>query len=85
MLDMGFEPQIRNILNVVRPERQTLMFSATWPKEVAALSKNFMKDPVTITVGSAELQANPDVTQHVVACAPSDRLAMIDARSPRLV
>src|SRR6185369_12868552 len=34
MLDMGFEPQIRAILSQIRPDRQTLMWSATWPKEV---------------------------------------------------
>ena len=34
MLDMGFEPQVRGILENVREERQTAMFSATWPKEV---------------------------------------------------
>lgn len=34
MLDMGFEPQIRKILEQIRPDRQTLMWSATWPKEV---------------------------------------------------
>ena len=34
MLDMGFEPQIRKIVDQIRPDRQTLMWSATWPKEV---------------------------------------------------
>lgn len=34
MLDMGFEPQIRKIVELIRPDRQTLMWSATWPKEV---------------------------------------------------
>ena len=34
MLDMGFEPQIRKIVEQIRPDRQTLMWSATWPKEV---------------------------------------------------
>ena len=34
MLDMGFEPQIRKIIDQIRPDRQMLMWSATWPKEV---------------------------------------------------
>ena len=34
MLDMGFEPQIRKIVDQIKPDRQTLMWSATWPKEV---------------------------------------------------
>lgn len=38
MLDMGFEPQIRKIVGQIRPDRQTLMFSATWPKEVQRLA-----------------------------------------------
>lgn len=35
MLDMGFEPQIRKIIEQIRPDRQVLMWSATWPKEVS--------------------------------------------------
>ena len=34
MLDMGFEPQIRKIMDLIRPDRHTLMWSATWPKDV---------------------------------------------------
>lgn len=34
MLDMGFEPQIRKIIDLIRPDKHTLMWSATWPKEV---------------------------------------------------
>ena len=37
MLDMGFEPQIRKIVDLIRPDRQTLMWSATWPKEVKGI------------------------------------------------
>ena len=37
MLDMGFEPQIRKIVDLIRPDRQTLMWSATWPKEVQGM------------------------------------------------
>ena len=45
MLDMGFEPQIRTILSQVRPDRQTCMWSATWPKEVQALARDFQTNP----------------------------------------
>lgn len=44
MLDMGFEPQIRSIVSQIRPDRQTLMWSATWPKEVQGLARDFLKD-----------------------------------------
>jgi ATP-dependent RNA helicase DDX5/DBP2 len=51
MLDMGFEPQIRKIVGQIRPDRQTLMFSATWPKDVQKLASvswtSAFRDPFT--------------------------------------
>uniref|UniRef100_A0A8B9HKD4 RNA helicase n=1 Tax=Astyanax mexicanus TaxID=7994 RepID=A0A8B9HKD4_ASTMX len=44
MLDMGFEPQIRKIVDQIRPDRQTLMWSATWPKEVRQLAEDFLRE-----------------------------------------
>jgi ATP-dependent RNA helicase DDX5/DBP2 len=44
MLDMGFEPQIKKIVNQIRPDRQTLMWSATWPKDVQTISRDFLTD-----------------------------------------
>eukprot|EP01027_Heterolobosea_sp_BB2_P012094 GEZU01017545.1.p1 GENE.GEZU01017545.1~~GEZU01017545.1.p1 ORF type:complete len:485 (+),score=105.94 GEZU01017545.1:37-1491(+) len=66
MLDMGFEPQIRKILTSIRPDRQTLMWSATWPKEIRNLAYEFLQDPVKITVGSEELSANARVKQNIL-------------------
>lgn len=65
MLDMGFEPQMRKILSQVRPDRQTLLWSATWPKDgqVQRLTHEFLSDPIRVTVGSEELSANKDVKQ----------------------
>jgi len=40
---MGFERYIRKILNQVRPDRQILMFTATWPPEVQELAKSYLK------------------------------------------
>ena len=40
---MGFEPQIRKIVTQIRPDRQTLMWSATWPKEVSVVAKDFLQ------------------------------------------
>ncbi|VDM36855.1 unnamed protein product [Toxocara canis] len=65
MLDMGFEPQIRKIVTQIRPDRQTLMFSATWPKEVRALASDFQTDHAFLNVGSLELAANHNITQVV--------------------
>jgi ATP-dependent RNA helicase DDX5/DBP2 len=66
MLDMGFEPQIRKVVSQIRPDRQTLLWSATWPKEVQALARDFLHDPIQVNVGSLKLSANPNVTQNVV-------------------
>lgn len=64
MLDMGFEPQIRKVVSQIRPDRQTLLWSATWPKEIQRLAADFCKqDPVKVTIGSEELTTNPRVTQ----------------------
>lgn len=65
MLDMGFEPQIRKIVDQIRPDRQTLMWSATWPKEVQALTRDYLNDPIQVTVGSLELAASHTITQLV--------------------
>lgn len=65
MLDMGFEPQIRKIVSQIRPDRQTLMFSATWPKEIRQLASDFQKDAVFLNVGSMELSANHNIQQNV--------------------
>ncbi|TKR89185.1 hypothetical protein L596_013325 [Steinernema carpocapsae] len=73
MLDMGFEPQMRRILGQVRPDRQTMMFSATWPKEVRALARDFQKDAIFLNVGSMELSANHNITQKVLVLEEQDK------------
>lgn len=55
---MGFEPQIRKIIEQIRPDRQVLMWSATWPKEVKNLAEEFLNDYVQINIGSMNLSAN---------------------------
>jgi ATP-dependent RNA helicase DDX5/DBP2 len=73
MLDMGFEPQIRKIVAQIRPDRQTLMWSATWPREVQQLAREFLKDPVQINIGSMELSVNHNVTQVVEVCQEQEK------------
>ncbi|KAM4583774.1 putative ATP-dependent RNA helicase DDX5 [Odontesthes bonariensis] len=68
MLDMGFEPQIRKIVEQIRPDRQTLMWSATWPKEVRQLAEDFLKDYVQINIGALQLSANHNILQIVDVC-----------------
>jgi superfamily II DNA/RNA helicase len=54
MLDMGFLPDIRQIVDAMPRERQTLFFSATITPEIEALTKTFLNDPVMISVRTAE-------------------------------
>ena len=63
MLDMGFEPQIRKIIGQIRPDRQTCMWSATWPKEVRQLASDFLNDYIQVNVGSLDLSANHRIHQ----------------------
>jgi len=66
MLDMGFEPQLRRVVSQIRPERQTLMWSATWPREIRHLVRDFCQEqPLKATIGSMESRANPAITQEV--------------------
>lgn len=74
MLDMGFEPQVRAILDQIRPDRQTLMWSATWPKKVQDLANTFLRNPVRIRIGSDELAANPNVKQEFIFSSWNERL-----------
>merc|ERR1719245_215450 len=68
MLDMGFEPQIRKIVEQIRPDRQVLMWSATWPKEVRRLAEDFLTDYTHINIGATQLHANHNILQIVDVC-----------------
>ncbi len=57
MLDMGFAPQINQILEALPEERQTLLFSATLPMDVAELARASVKDPVRVTIGRSAAPA----------------------------
>lgn len=65
MLDKGFEHDITAIIShtMQRSDRQTMMFSATWPEAVRRLASAFLRDPVRVTVGSDDLTANSRVEQ----------------------
>lgn len=51
MLDMGFEPQISKISANIRPDRQTSMFSATFPKKMQTLAEGYLRNPIELIVG----------------------------------
>ncbi|KAL5160278.1 DEAD-box ATP-dependent RNA helicase 20 [Glycine soja] len=65
MLDMGFDPQLRKIVSQIRPDRQTLYWSATWPKEVEQLARKFLYNPYKVIIGSSDLKANHAIRQYV--------------------
>jgi superfamily II DNA/RNA helicase len=51
-----------------QPDRQTLMWSATWPKEVRVLAEEFLKDYIQVNVGSLQLAANHNILQIIDVC-----------------
>ncbi|KAL7151067.1 hypothetical protein ABFS83_04G006500 [Erythranthe nasuta] len=85
MFDLGFEPQIRSIVGQIRPDRQTLLFSATMPGKVEKLAREILSDPVRVTVGEVGM-ANEDITQ-VVEVIPSDteKLPWLLEKLPRMI
>jgi len=64
MFDMGFEPQVMKVFANIRPNRQTILFSATMPRIMDALAKKTLSAPVEITVGGRSVVA-PEITQIV--------------------
>ncbi|KAI6682818.1 hypothetical protein NL676_028731 [Syzygium grande] len=73
MLDMGFEPQIRKIITQIRPDRQTLLWSATWPREVEALARQFLTNPYKVIIGSPDLKANQSISQVIEVIKESEK------------
>ncbi len=61
---MGFEPQLSRILGNIRPDRQTVMFSATFPRQIENLAKKTLIKPIEIVVGQRG-QSCKNVEQHV--------------------
>jgi len=51
MLNMGFRDELDGILETTPKNKRTLLFSATMPREVARIAKNYMRDPIQITIG----------------------------------
>lgn len=75
MLDMGFEPQIRKIIEQIRPDRQVLMWSATWPKEVRNLAEEYLIDYIQLNIGSLSLSANHNILQIIDVCQEHEKEA----------
>lgn len=80
MLDMGFEPQIRRIVegeDMPGVElRQTLMFSATFPKEIQMLARSFLKDYVFLSVGRVG-STSENITQRIEYVDDQDKKSLL--------
>ncbi|KAJ2553734.1 pre-mRNA processing RNA-helicase [Coemansia sp. RSA 1933] len=72
MFDMGFEPQVSKIVQIVRPSRQTVMFSATFPRQMEALARKTLRRPLEIVVGGRAL-IPPEVTMHATVLEAKDK------------
>ncbi|MFK2826291.1 DEAD/DEAH box helicase [Bacillus sp. B190/17] len=87
MLNMGFIQDIEAILSHMPTERQTLLFSATMPKQIRAIAERFMNDPVTIRVKAKEMTVS-NIEQHYVKVHQRDKFdvlsRLIDVHSPEL-
>ena len=87
MLDMGFRDDIEEILKTVPKERQTVMFSATMPKQILDLSKKYLTNPEHIKVVHKEITV-PNVNQYYIELKPSMKLEaltrLIDIHNPKL-
>ncbi|XP_008577120.1 PREDICTED: probable ATP-dependent RNA helicase DDX43 isoform X1 [Galeopterus variegatus] len=77
MLDMGFEPQIMKLLLDVRPDRQTIMTSATWPYAVRRLAQSYLKEPMIIYVGTLDLVAVNTVKQNIIVTTEEEKRSHI--------
>ncbi|MCL7029059.1 hypothetical protein MKW94_026305 [Papaver nudicaule] len=72
MFDMGFEPQITRIVQNTRPDRQTVLFSATFPRQVEILARKVLTKPVEIQIGGRSV-VNKDISQLVEVRPENER------------
>jgi ATP-dependent RNA helicase DeaD len=71
MLDLGFREDLEFLLDAAPPERRTLMFSATIPKDIANLAKRYQRNAVRV-VTTADSEAHADIDYRAFAIAPND-------------
>ncbi|XP_068715528.1 probable ATP-dependent RNA helicase DDX46 isoform X2 [Montipora foliosa] len=72
MFDMGFEPQVMRIIDCIRPDKQTVMFSATFPRQMESLARKILSKPVEIQVGGRSIVCS-DVQQNVIVIEEDDK------------
>ncbi|CAG2161432.1 unnamed protein product [Oppiella nova] len=72
MFDMGFEPQVMRIIDGIRPDRQTVMFSATFPRIMEALARRILDKPIEVQVGGRSMVCK-EVKQNVIITDEDDK------------
>ena len=77
MLDMGFLDDIRTVVKQAPAQRQTLLFSATYPDGIATLAQQFMREPQRISVQATAAQVTID--QQFVEITPANRVGAVAA------
>ncbi len=78
MLDMGFLPEIKKILQMVRKDRQTMLFSATMPKAISTLATKFMKLPLRIEVAPQGTSVE-NTQQELFVVRKNEKMRLLDA------
>ncbi|XP_052519663.1 probable ATP-dependent RNA helicase DDX53 [Budorcas taxicolor] len=77
MLDLGFEHQIMKILLDVRPDRQTVMTTASWPDSTRRLAQSYLKQPMIVYVGTLDLVAVNTVKQNIIVTTEEEKRSLI--------
>lgn len=77
MLDMGFAPQLKQIIAAIPEERQTMLFSATMPEEIVSIARAYMKLPIRIEVARQGTTAK-DVTQELFIVPQEDKARLLE-------
>ena len=78
MLDMGFLPQIKLILQTIRKNRQTMLFSATMPKSITSIASTFMKMPFRIEI-APQGTAPENTEQEIFVVRKNDKMRLLDS------
>jgi ATP-independent RNA helicase DbpA len=77
MLDMGFEQAVEGIIAETPEKRQTLMFSATWPKSIRTLSERYQRQPADVRIEQADV--SPDISEVFYELAPGQQVDALAA------
>jgi superfamily II DNA/RNA helicase len=77
MLDLGFLPDVEQLIQATAADRQTLLFSATMPSAVVALARRYMNKPTFMRADVEEVRIAPETAQHFFSCHRMDKPAVL--------